>query len=156
VPYAGNGGGEVAVTFTNAVKTGQFKICKAAPVGSTDAFKSRLWTYTAFVQNNLGGGFTSFGTPGISAMEPNNCTLFFGPYPILNQDGTKKVIGIVEDGSGPAAPWTVIAIDVTGSRGLCTNAATSCVPTGKDLNAGIIDFYLGPDNNVVTYTNQAK
>ena len=41
-------------------------------------------------------------------------------------------------------------------RGLCTNPATSCVPGGKDLSTGIIDFYLGPDSNQVAYTNQAR
>jgi hypothetical protein len=157
VPFAGNGGGETAVTFNNAVRTGQFKICKAAAVGSTDAFKTLGFTYTAYVQNDIGGfNYTSSLMGPINSTEPTNCTLFTSPFPILNQNGTKKVIGIVENGSGQAASWNVIDISVTGSRGLCSDTTLSCVPGGKDLTAGIIDFYLGPDLNVVTYTNQAK
>ena len=65
------------------------------------------------------------------------------------------MIGIQEN--GPFTTWDVIDISLSqGGRGLCTNAATSCVPGGKDLTLGIIDFYLGPDQNIVDYTNRAR
>ena len=45
VPFAGNGGGETAVTFNNAVKTGQFKICKHVPLGSLDPLANTPFSY---------------------------------------------------------------------------------------------------------------
>jgi hypothetical protein len=153
VPFAGNGGGETAVTFTNAVRQGQFKICKHVPLGSPDPLANTPFSYTAYVQSDTGANvFASFQMGPVTANE--GCTNFTGFFPILNRNGTRKVIGIQENGT-PSATWNVIDITVTGSRGLCTNAATSCVPGGRDLTAGIIDFYLGPDQNIVDYTNQA-
>ncbi len=154
VPYAGNGGGETAVTFNNAVKTGQFKICKHVPLGSADPLANTPFSYSAYVQSDVGNNtFTSFQMGPVTANE--GCTNFTGFFPILNRNGTKKVIGIQEN--GPFTTWDVTDISLSqGGRGLCTNAATSCVPGGKDLTLGIIDFYLGPDQNIVDYTNRAK
>jgi len=161
VPYAGNGGGETVTTFNNAVKTGQFKICKAVPLGSADPLANQPFTYSAYVQSDAGTnsfvGPTSFGPVIANPASGQTCSAFSAFFPILNQNGTKKVIGIVEDGTGsPGANWVVTDISTMGDRGLCTNAATSCVPGGKDLSQGIVDFYLGPDQNVITYTNRVK
>jgi len=160
VPFAGNGGGETAVTFTNAVRTGQFKICKHVPLGSVDPLANQPFTYTAYVQSDFGGNSFTPQAMGPVVANPASgqpCSAFTAFFPILNKNGTKKVIGVVEDGTGsPAANWTVTGITVTGSRGLCSDPLTSCVPGGVDLSQGIIDFYLGPDQNVVYYTNAVK
>ena len=149
VPYAGNGNGETAVTFTNRVRQGRVKVCKE--VVPTSSFATPF-TYSVYVQT-VGNAFTLYPSIPIFVGE---CTLFTPYFPILNPDGTKKVIGVVEDGTGPASPWVVTDIALIGGRGLCTNLATSCVPGGKDLSLGIIDFYLGPDANQVTYTNRNR
>jgi hypothetical protein len=150
VPYAGNGNGETVVTFTNQVRQGRVKVCKAVP--PTSSFTTPF-TYSVYVQNSD----TTFGPPlTLGPIFVGECSAFTPFFPILNGNGTKKVIGVVEDGTGPASPWVVTDISVTGDRGLCTNPATSCVPTGKDLTLGIIDFYLGPDSNLVTYTNRNR
>jgi len=151
VPYAGNGNGETVATFTNRVRLGRVKVCKVAPPTSSFA---NPFTYSVYVQNSDG----TYGPPLVLGpiVANGNCSAFTPFFPILNGNGTKKVVGVVENGTGPAAPWVVTDISVSGARGLCTNAATSCVPGGKDLSLGIIDFYLGPDANTVTYTNQAR
>ncbi len=155
VPFAGNGGGETAVTFTNAVKTGQFKICKHVPLGSADPLATTPFSYSVYVQNNTGGASFTMSTIGpITAS--GGCSNFTAFFPILNQNGTKKVIGIQEQGN-PSTTWDVTDISLSqGGRGLCSDAATLCVPGGKNLTTGIIDFYLGPDQNIVDYTNKAK
>ncbi len=156
VPFAGNGGGETAVTFTNAVKTGQFKICKHVPLGSVDPLAEHAVQLLG-VRAERTPVTNTFTPSTIGPITANGgCSNFTGFFPILNQNGTKKVIGIQEQGN-PSGTWEVTDISLSqGGRGLCTNALTSCVPGGKDLTTGIIDFYLGPDQNIVDYTNRAK
>jgi hypothetical protein len=107
-----------------------------------------------YVQSDTGAN--AFTPSVFGPIVAGECTNFSASFPILNQNGTKKVIGIQEQGA-PSPTWDVTDISVSqGGRGLCSNAATSCVPGGKDLTLAIIDFYLGPDQNIVDYTNKAK
>jgi hypothetical protein len=162
VPYAGNGNGETAVTFINRVKTGQVKVCKSVPLGSADALFNKPFSWDVYVQNNNGTTPAPFTLGPISAAD--GCTEFSASFPILNTNGTKKQVGIHEQGV-PSATWDVTSIVITsGTRGLCyvtdpgVNTTICPYPVGSNPNLanGDIDFYLGPDSNVITYTNRAK
>jgi hypothetical protein len=163
VPYAGAGNGETAVQVTNRVRQGQIKICKAVPQGSLDALFGVPFGYDVLVQNNDGTTPPAFTMGPISAKD--GCTLPSAPFPILNQNGSRKAVGIHEQGAGQAATFNVTAIAITsGGRGLCHRTDPGVnqvicpyvVGQNPDLVNGNIDFYLGPDINEVRYTNQAK
>jgi hypothetical protein len=154
VPYGGN---ETAVTFRNAIKLGTIKVCKQIPITSQDSLGGKPFSYNVFVQN----GPTTVGPPIVlGPIVPGECTEFTGPIPILNPDGTKRIIGVQEQGV-PSPTFDVTSITVSGSRGLCTPTTSNnnplCpFPTGVNLSIGAIDFFLGSGPNAVTFTNKSK
>ena len=156
VPYGPNG--ETLVTFYNRIKLGQVKVCKVIPLTSQDALGGKPFTYDVYVQMPGAPGYVKFT---LGPIFPGECTNFTPAFPILNADGTKRAIGVHEQGT-PSLTWDVTSITVTGSRGLCdtSNSTTPVCPyppgSNPNLANGDIDFFLGPGPNVVTYTNKAK
>ena len=131
---AGGVGTETAATFTNAVNTGQFKICKLASNtildGTSFAF---TWSYTV-------NGTTTTGT---ASLEPNQCSSLQGPIPVINADGTPVEVYVTE-GATPVA--TVQSIVVSGSGTLA----------GSDTADGTSTITLGTADGGITtdtYTN---
>jgi hypothetical protein len=153
VPY----GQDVAVRFFNRIRLGQVKVCKVIPVTSQDSLGTKPFDYTVYVQQPGMPGYYTYQTESIL---PGECTNF-GPYiPVLNPDGTKRAIGVHEN-QVPSATFTVTAIGLVGTRGLCTTSNAPGNPvcpyaTGQNLANGDVDFFLGPGNNIVTYTNRSN
>jgi hypothetical protein len=153
VPYAN----DVTVTYYNRIKLGQVKVCKVIPSTSIDHLGTTLFSYTVYVQQPGAPGYSTYQT---GAILPGECTAFGPSFPVLNTDGSKRAIGVHENGV-PSVSFVVDDITLLfGTRGLCTttNAPGNPVcpyPTGMSLANGDVDFFLGPDNNAVQYTNKA-
>jgi hypothetical protein len=154
---------DTSLTFYNAVKTGQVKVCKLIPATSQDSLGGKQWTFSVFIDNGAGGFFPPITLGPIFAGE---CTSFTLPVPILNANGQPRAIGVHENdptGLTRNVNYKTTSITVTGSRGLCfvtdpgVNTTVCPYPVGQNPNlaAGNIDFYLGPGPNIVTYTNQS-
>jgi hypothetical protein len=147
---------DTTVTFTNAIRTGQVKVCKVIPLTSQDSLGGKPFTYTVYIQT----GPTTYRTEVLGPIVPGECTSFTEPLPVLQANGQMTAIGVHEN-QVPSPLFTVTSITTTGTRGLCTtaNAPGNPVcpyPTGINLANGDIDFFLGPNNNIVTYTNRAN
>jgi len=157
VPFAGNGGGDTAVTFTNAVKTGQVKVCKEIGMGS-GSLAAKPFTYSVYTQQP--------GVPGYTVQQagpivPGECTALTAPIPVLQPNGKNTAIGIHENEVTGAQAFLVTNIAFTiGTRGYCTTANAPGNPvcpyaTGFNYPTGDVDFFLSPGVNQITYTNTA-
>jgi hypothetical protein len=142
VPYGTDG--ETRVDFTNRIKRGSVVVCKAAgsPPGT--------YNYTIYVE-----GPPNLFTVLAASATPNSCSDPTADFPILQTDGSKTIIGVVE--TVTPGVFHVTAIGVTGDRGACTptnGPAVFCpYASGQNTTTATIDFYLGPGTNTVTYTN---
>jgi hypothetical protein len=98
----GGVGNETVATFTDAVRMGDFKICKAQTSpdanlqGSTATFD---FTYT--VNNVTHSGTVSLIVPLTGA----TCSGLYGPIPVVNADGSAVTVSVTEEtpGSGGCA-----------------------------------------------------
>jgi hypothetical protein len=158
VPYGGTGG-DTAVSFTNAVKVGQVKVCKVIPPTSQNALGSKTFSYSVYVQQPGAPGYA--GPFQLGPILPGECTSFLGPLPVLQPNGTKTAIGIHENEVTGTQNFTVTNIALTsGTRGYCTTSNSSTVvcsyATGFSYPDGNVNFFLGPGDNVITYTNTAS
>lgn len=157
VPYAGNGGGDTAVTFTNAVKTGQVKVCKEIPLGSGNLAMT-TFSYSIYTQQPGAPGYT---VQQAGPIVPGLCTLLTAPIPVLQPNGKNTAIGVHENEVTGAQAFLVTNIALTsGTRGYCTtvNSPGNVVcpyTTGFNYATGDVDFFLGPGTNQITYTNTA-
>ena len=158
VPFAGNGNGDTAINFTNAVRTGRVKVCKVVPIGSQNALGGKSFTYSVYIQQP---GIPGYTVVQLGPIVPGECTLFTDYFPVLQPNGTKTAIGIHENEVTGMQSFTVTNIALTaGTRGYCTtaNAPGNPVcpyPTGFNYATGDVDVFLGPGDNVITYTNTA-
>jgi hypothetical protein len=132
VPYAGNGNGETAVTFVNAVKRGQIKVCKVVQTGSLDALGTTDFTFS--VSLNGGQPFT------LGPIRNGECALADGDFPILTPAGTPTTVNVQED----PVPGVVVT-DIT-FQGPGT-------VTGTSLCGRSISYNLGAGVNQATFTN---
>jgi len=134
------------------------KVCKAVPLGSQNALGGKSFTYSVYIQQP--------GVPGYTVVQlgpivPGECTLFTDYIPVLQPNGTKTAIGIHENEVTGMQSFTVTNIALTaGTRGYCTTANAPGNPvcpylTGFNYPTGDVDFFLGPGDNVITYTNTA-
>jgi hypothetical protein len=170
VPYGPNG--ETVVTYTNAIRTGTVKVCKTIPLTSADSLSppgtppgtGRTYNFNVNVM-------TAPGNPGVFTPFPLNVTLasgalsacsnFIGPFPVLQADGSNTIIGVSEGPSGGG--FVVDDIVPSFTRGLCSGTApaagpypgANCIPTGKNLAARNINFFLAPGPQFVTFYQHA-
>jgi len=157
VPYGGNGGGDTPVSFTNAVKTGQVKVCKNIPSGSTN-LAGKTFSYSIYTQ---APGYLGYTVQQTGAIFPGECTLVTDPIPVLQPNGKNTAIGIHENEVTGTQLFAVTNIALTsGTRGYCTtvNSPGNVVcpyTTGFNYPTGDVDFFLGPNVNQIDYTNTA-
>jgi hypothetical protein len=174
VPYGPDG--ETVVTFTNRIKQGRFKVCKAIPGTSFDSLKGKSFNFLLYIQTggtHAAPTFTSTAVTVAASTDPLNlttCSGFTAFYPILQANGERTIAAVQEQlGAG----FAVDSITVSPNNGLCTfgtglppggNTSPNCVPGGIDktgvVTAGYaeIDWFLSGGslgNAQVTFTNRA-
>jgi hypothetical protein len=125
---AGGVGTETVATFTNAVNTAQFDLCKLAtdPIldGTTFTFDS---SYTV-------NGVT---TSNSVQLMPNQCSNMSPPIPVINADGSAVDVQVTEEANASAQVHSIV---VSGSGALISN----------NLATGTSSFNLGTTDGGVT------
>jgi hypothetical protein len=133
VPFGG-GANETLVTFTNAVNTGQFQICKVTSLSGSligsDTF-TFTWSYT--VDNT-----TYTGSVGL---EPGQCSDLSADIPDVDSSGNPVLVSVTET---PTADVAVASITYSGNGSL----------DASDTGAGTSSFYDGLGINTITYDNE--
>jgi hypothetical protein len=119
---------ETVVTFTNAVNTGQFKICKVSPEPTLQGVTFNF-TYTFTFNNNYEVQV---------ALTPGTCSALSAPLPVVGPDGNPLPIHIVEQ----ATPGVVI------SNIHIENAATASIGQNGEVTISVPQGVA-----TVTYTN---
>jgi len=162
VPYGPNG--ETLVTFYNRIKRGMVKICKQIPITSMDALGGKQFSYDVYYRDPWGNIALQ---ETLGPIYPGECTSFSRSLPVLQPNGKYTAIGVVERPTNGTTSYTVTSITLQGTRGLCPNPTLGLTdpnldpgicnqyPNNPNLGAGIVNFYLAPGPNVVTYTNKA-
>jgi hypothetical protein len=160
VPYAS----DVTVNYFNRIKQGYVKICKVIPSTSQDTLGGKQFYYDVYFRDPM-GNVTSVR---LGPIFPGECTSFYPPQPgpglpVLQPNGNNTAIGVVEVPASGIYNYTVTSIALTsGTRGLCSPGDPKADPAicnltpNPNLALGAVDFYLGPGNNIITYTNKAN
>jgi len=149
---------DTSVTFTNTIKTGQIKVCKQIPSTSLDSLGGKYFDYDVYVGNGTGG----YTLITLGPIKPGECTSFTPPFPVLYANGKNRAFGVVERPDSGVVNYTVTSITATGTRGLCSPGDPNSDPVicnqnpNPNLALGAVDYYLGPNNNIVTYTNKSN
>ena len=151
VPFSGTSinGNETLVTYTNAVNTGVFKICKQSS-SSTLLDESFVfnWSYTL---NNT-------PTVGQVTLSPGECGYLNGSL-----SGTSPAIPVVGNSGAPVTVSVSGDTDTTGGiwvlNGLYYISSISFTGPGlltsSDTYTGASSFTIGQGTNVLTYDNEA-
>jgi hypothetical protein len=122
---------ETAVTFTNAVNTGQFKICKQSPEPTLQGVTFNF-TFSYAVNGTT--------TNGTAALTPGNCSSLSGNIPVVDPNGNPIPIYVTE-----AATPTVEVSDITVLN------ASHVLFNGQTPND--VQFSVNQGVTTVTYTN---
>lgn len=144
VPFSGEylDGNETLVTYTNAVNTGVFKICKASSSstlqGSGFLFN---WSYTLNTTTYLGSVTVAPGQCGYV-----NGTPLSPEIPVVDNNGNPVTVYVSGDtDAGGIVPYYISSITFNGP-GLLTSASIA------DSDAS---FTIGQGTNAITYDNEA-
>ena len=132
VPFGGVEN-ETLVTFTNAVNTGRFKICK---VSNEPTLQNVTFNFTSVYEVN---GTVITGT---ASLKPGQCSSLSAPIPVVDAQGFTIPIGVSEG----ANPQTVVSNIAVANGTLVASSLTLQNVTFK-VNQGI---------TTVTYTNARK
>jgi hypothetical protein len=121
---------ETVVTFTNAVNTGQFKICK---VSSEPTLQGVTFHFTY--------SYTVNGTPvsGTADLTPGTCSALSGNIPVVDPQGNAIPIVVNEQ----ATPTVAVSSIVVSNGNL----------TSSDLGSGRGCFTVNQGVTTITYTN---
>jgi len=144
VPFGGVGN-ETLVTYTNAVNTGEFKICKttSATNGVNDgvllAGDTFTFDYTYTVAGLPTPGTTSLTIPTNAQSGVIVCSGILATLPVVNADGTPVYVDIAEDG------FPGVYVDSVTYAGNGTNFGYEGAASSFDLGIGV---------NAVTYDNE--
>jgi hypothetical protein len=135
VPFGGSnaGGNETVVTFTNAVNTGQFKICKESPESSLQQHSF-----------HFDASWTVNGKAGSKSADllPGHCSSLSSRIPVVNQGGSPVEITVTESQTDATIMVSSIALAGNGSL------------SSSDNNTGTATFSLGSGGtSTLTYTN---
>jgi hypothetical protein len=133
VPYGPKG--ETLVTYYNRIRKGRIKICKQIPYTSQDSLGGKPFTFDWTVDHQAGS----------VTLLPGECSYVLGESNIIDSNGNPTPVSVTERGV-PNPNWSVFAIDVQFAR---NNVM-------KNLATGNVTWDLGPDTNVVTYTNKSN
>jgi hypothetical protein len=129
VPYGGVEN-ETAVTFTNAVNTGQFKICK---VSSESTLQGVPFTFN--YSYTVGGSLVT----GSATQTPGTCSGLSNSIPVVDPNGVPIPITVTE-----VATPTVAVSSIVVSNGTATATSTA---------NGSVTFHVNQGFTTVTYTN---
>jgi hypothetical protein len=121
---------ETVVTFTNAVNTGQFKICKVSP---EPTLQGVTFDFT-YSYNVNGTPFT-----GTAALTPGTCSSLSGNIPVVDEGGYPVLIEVAE-----AATPTVAVSNIAVANGTLYHS---------DPSAGTATLYVWQGVTTITYTN---
>jgi len=151
VPFSGTSinGNETLVTYTNAVNTGVFKICKTSS-SSTLLDESFVfnWSYT----------LNTTSPAGQITLAPGQCGYLNGSL-----SGTSPAIPVVDNSGAPVTVSVSGDTDTTGGiwvlNGLYYISSISFTGPGlltsHDTYTGASKFTIGQGTNVLTYDNEA-
>ena len=142
VPFGGVAG-ETIATFTNAVKTGQFKIC-TAQTSPGAALAGQLFTYDYTYTVN---GMTTSSSVTLTELSAGSvCSGLIGPVSIVNTDGSAVTVSVT------AIAPSVSDVDLTSIVYQGGSSTVSIPPTPATFPA-TMTFSMGAGANVVTFTN---
>jgi hypothetical protein len=128
---AGGLANETVVTFTNRVKTGQFKICKASPEsGLQDIPFSFSISYTV----------NGYAVNDSASLKPGECSALSDPVPVVGSNGQPITVTVQE---APVAGTEISSIVHAGAGAL----------TSSNTSTGQATFTTGIGNTTITYTN---
>jgi len=129
--------GETLVTYYNRIRKGRIKICKLIPYTSLDSLGGKTFTFDWRVD----------GRHGTESLKPGECTYVLGDSPLIQPDGSPTPVSVQETTTGLNAPggYSIDSINVQFGRS----------PVSTNTNTGLATWNLGPDTNVVTYTNRS-
>jgi hypothetical protein len=122
---------ETVVTFTDRVKTGQFKICKASP---EPTLQNTAFNFTSSYTVN---GSTVNGT---ASLKPGDCSGLSAPIPVVDAQGNPITVNVTE---APTASVVISSIVVDGAGSL----------TASNTTTGTASFTQGNGIATITYTN---
>jgi hypothetical protein len=121
---------ETVVTFTNAVNTGQFKICKVSSEPTLQGVTFHFnYSYTAY-------GITATGT---AAMTPGSCSGISVTVPLVDSTGLPVAIKITEKAT-PTVAVSNIGID-------------NGTIVSQNLAGGTATFNVNQGITIITFTN---
>jgi hypothetical protein len=121
---------ETVVTFTNAVNTGQFKICKLSP-------EPTLQTVTFnFTDSYTINGVTTTGAAGLT---PRTCSGLSNSIPVVDPAGNPIAVNVTE-----TATPTVEVGNITVANGTLVTSNNGAGTATLDVNQGV---------TTITYTN---
>jgi hypothetical protein len=141
VPYGKYG--ETLVTYYNRIRKGRVKICKQIPSTSLDSLGGKTFTFHWKVGN---GGR---GKEGDVTLAPGECSYVFGDFNLIDSDANAVPVTVKETQPGLDSTFVIDPqnpVNVQFSRGVITLQTNANNET---------KFNLGPDTNVVTYTNRS-
>jgi hypothetical protein len=129
--------GETLVTFYNRIRKGRIKICKLIPYTSQDSLGGKTFSFDWRVD----------GRHGTEYLKPGECTYVLGDSPLIQPDGSPTPVSVQETTPGLNAPggYSIDSINVQFGRD----------PIAVNTTTGLATWNLGPDTNVVTYTNRS-
>jgi hypothetical protein len=128
---AGGVGTETVVTFTDRVKTGNFKICKASPESSLQS------TTFSFNYSYTVNGATT--TSNLS-LKPGECSGLSANLPVVDANGQPITVHVSE---APTATVQVSSIVLEGAATL----------TASNTTTGTASFTQGNGTAALTFTN---
>jgi hypothetical protein len=131
VPYGGVEN-ETVAEFTNAVNTGEFKICK---VSSEPTLQNTAFAFT-YSYTLPGAGEATQGT---ASLKPGQCSALSGDIPVVDPQGNSIPVYITEAPT-PSVKVSNVSVD----NGTLVAA---------DYNAGTATIYVRRGFTTVTYTN---
>jgi hypothetical protein len=122
---------ETVVTFTNAVNTGQFKICK---VSSEPTLQGVSFSFISVYELPNSGP-----VEGIVQLTPGTCSALSGNIPVVDPNGDPIAIGIHEE----SVP-TVAVSNISVANGTLV---------AQDLASGSATVHVNQGVTTITYTN---
>jgi hypothetical protein len=131
--------GETLVTYYNRIRKGRIKICKQIPMTSQDSLGDKTFYFDWTVD-----GFSSRDPV---ALKPGECSYILGDANIIDKNGEPTKATVKEKDVNTT--FTIDSINVQFSRGYITLQENDGDPDKTTFN-------LGPETNVVTYTNRSK
>jgi hypothetical protein len=145
VPFGGVGN-ETLVTYTNAVNTGEFKICKTTSAtadgsGVLLAGDTFYFGYAYTVDGVLGDGSTSLTIPTNAQAGVIVCSGILATLPVVNADGTPVTV-YIDEAAFPGVHVESITYQGNGSDFTSSDAA------------GTSSFNIGIGVNTVTFDNE--